>query len=154
MQIQFKLGFIIILSSHIVMGQDHDVDFVRLDETIDVVMIDSKPEIKLEFADPSIDQYLHLMDSIDAKTLKPTGYRVQVFSASGPNAKSLAFEKQAELLQLFGETKSYTIWNYPNWVIRIGNFRTRLEALQFHGGIKSKYPASFIIKDEIEIKHE
>jgi hypothetical protein len=144
----------ICLSSSSFIAQKSEVDFDRLIETIDYTMVTQGIPTQVDVADAGVADYIHLMDSLDAKSLKPSGYRIQVFSASGPNAKNIAFEKQAELLELFSNTGSYTIWNYPNWVIRIGNFRTRLEALQFHEQVKAKYPASFIIKDEIEIKYE
>ncbi|MEZ4721977.1 MAG: hypothetical protein R2813_08900 [Flavobacteriales bacterium] len=97
--------------------------------------------------------YIALMDSLDRKSMKVEGFRIQIFSASGPNARELAFKKQSDFLQLYDKSSSYTLWSYPNWVLRVGDFRTRLEALEFHETIRIKYPASFIIKDEIKVEY-
>ena len=96
-------------------------------------------------------EYFEMMDSLDRATLKSRGYRIQIFSASGPNGRKDALQKQAEFLNLYRESSAYTKWNYPNWVVRLGDFRTQLEALEFHTEIREMYPASFIVKDEIQV---
>lgn len=106
------------------------------------------------YGSPSLQEYIVMMDSMDAKQMKSMGYRIQLFSISGPNAKRAALEKQAEVLQLYGDIPSYTKWNYPNWVVRVGDFRTRLGAMEMHAELKEKFPASFITKDEINLKYD
>ena len=90
-----------------------------------------------------------MADSMDKKNLKPMGFRIQIYSGSGPNSRKLAYEKQSEFLSFYPATTSYTLWNYPSWVVRIGDFRTRLEALEYHMEVREQYPASFILRDEI-----
>lgn len=102
---------------------------------------------------PELRAYLAMMDSLDAKGLKSYGYRIQLFSASGANAKKNALQSQSAFLQVYGSMPSYTLWSYPNWVVRVGDFRTRLEALEFHMEIRERYPASFIIKDEVVLEY-
>lgn len=99
-----------------------------------------------------MSNYLHLMDSIDAISLKSTGYRIQVFSSSGPNARKDALQSQSDFLKIYRDYPSYTKWNYPNWVVRLGDYRTHLEAMEFHNEITSLFPASFIVKDEINVE--
>jgi len=101
----------------------------------------------------SASRYMQMMDSIDAKELKTTGFRIQIYSGAGPNAKKYALDTQSEFLKLYPDYPSYTKWNYPNWVVRLGDYRTRLEALEFHEEIKEQYPASFIMKDEINVEY-
>jgi len=103
--------------------------------------------------EPELQAYLSMMDSLDAKGLKTYGYRIQLFSASGANAKKNALQSQSSFLQVYGSVPSYTMWSYPNWVVRVGDFRTRLEALEFHMQIRERYPASFIIKDEVSVEY-
>lgn len=92
-----------------------------------------------------------MMDSIDAVQAKTFGYRIQIFSGSGPEAKQLALKQQSDFLKLYSEHSAYTNWDYPNWVVRLGDYRSHLEALEFHDEIKAIYPASFIVKDQINI---
>ncbi|NQV53401.1 MAG: hypothetical protein HQ500_09480 [Flavobacteriales bacterium] len=102
--------------------------------------------------EPRMKRYLEMMDSLDAATMKSHGYRIQIFSGAGPNARKMALEKQSDFLKLFNQERAYTKWNYPNWVVRLGDFRTHLEALEFHHEIRQIYPASFIVKDEITVE--
>lgn len=99
-----------------------------------------------------LSDYIHLADSLEKENAKTTGYRIQLYSGSGPNAKKNALQFQSEFLNSFQDAKSYTLWNYPNWVVRAGDFRTHLSALEFHEVVKIQYPASFIIKDEIKVR--
>ena len=99
-----------------------------------------------------LNEYFILMDSIDSKTSKNSGYRIQVFSSSGPNAKKDALQSQSDFLKIYRDYPSYTKWNYPNWVVRLGDYRTQLEAMEFHNEITSLFPASFIVKDEINVQ--
>jgi hypothetical protein len=101
--------------------------------------------------DPELSRYIALMDSLDMKQQKTFGYRIQIFSSSGPTAKKDALKSQSEFLKLHSEHSAYTAWDYPNWVVRLGDYRNHLEAQEFHDEIKVIYPASFIVKDEIKV---
>lgn len=103
--------------------------------------------------DGKVERYLSFTDSLDRAKLKNTGYRIQIYSNSGPAAKEAAVKQQSEFLKLHEKTPSYTKWSYPNWVVRVGDFRTKLEALEMHLAIRELYPASFIISDEIVVKY-
>lgn len=114
---------------------------------------DQGPFVKVNMAE-SLQSYMALMDSLDAKSLKSFGYRIQTFSSSGPDARKQALLSQSEFLRLYADYPSYTLWQYPNWVVRLGNYRTYLQAMEFHNEIKAIYPASFIVRDEIQVKLE
>lgn len=103
--------------------------------------------------DPMVERYLEFTDSIDQAKLKNSGYRIQIISFSGPGAKENATKSQTDFLKLYDKTSSYTKWDYPNWVVRVGDFRTKLEALEFHLRIRELYPASYIVTDEINVKY-
>lgn len=104
--------------------------------------------------DPKVARYVAMMDSLDAKGVKSQGYRIQLFSASGPNSQTLARKTQSEFISMFAQVPSYTKWSSPSWVVRIGDFRTRLEALEMHQKVQEAFPASFITKDEINPNFE
>ncbi|GEM_PF-735290 len=95
--------------------------------------------------------YIGMIDSMDQKESAPKGFRIQIYSASGANSRTSAYESQSEFLSLYPSMDSYTLWSYPNWVVRVGNFRTRLEALEYHMELREEYPASFIIGDRISV---
>jgi SPOR domain len=83
----------------------------------------------------------------EAKSTMP-GYRVQVYF--GPN-RAKAIEVKTDFLQLFPNTGAYLVYQQPNFKIRVGDYKTRLEALQFLKEIQTLYSAAFIVKDEVKL---
>lgn len=81
-----------------------------------------------------------------------SGFRVQVFSSSGPNSKTQALEERAKFLVTYPEKNAYLISQMPYFKVRVGDFRERMDALKFFAEIKPLYPNAFIVPDEITIK--
>ena len=142
-----------ILSSFTICAQELDPVTNQTESTPEIEAItvgenDSIPS-KLITSD-EISRYLVLMASVDAVAQNIDGFRIQLFSNSGPGAKEKSYEAQTDFLKLYPRYPSYPLWNSPNWVLRVGNFRSRLEAVSFREEIKVSYPASFVIRDNIE----
>lgn len=78
--------------------------------------------------------------------LSISGYRVQIFT--GENRKD-AYNIQAKFLEQFPDTKSYVIYNEPNFKVRVGDFRTRLEAEKFQDQLRKWFTGMFIIQEKI-----
>ncbi|GAB5538042.1 MAG: hypothetical protein Salg2KO_01450 [Salibacteraceae bacterium] len=130
-----------------VQGATRDGDQQRVDSSRNPVSYASTSRL---IAHDSILSFLQLADSIEVSKNGLEGFRVQLFSNSGPKAKTEAFKRQGEFIQLYPDIPSYTKWSSPNWVLRAGDFRTRLEARQFLDEIKSAYPAAFIVTDRVK----
>jgi hypothetical protein len=76
------------------------------------------------------------------------GYRVQIYFGTD---KAKAKEMKARFLASYAsEARAYEIYEVPNFKIRVGDFRTRLEAYRFLKKIRADFPASFIVGCEIE----
>jgi hypothetical protein len=66
--------------------------------------------------------------------------------------KAKAKEIKSKFIAAYGsEARAYEIYEVPNFKIRVGDFRTRLEAYRFLRKIRADYPASFIVGCEIEM---
>ncbi|MBV6485564.1 MAG: SPOR domain-containing protein [Flavobacteriales bacterium] len=76
------------------------------------------------------------------------GYRIQIYS---DNKKQPARDEKAKFLSLYSNVKAHEIYQQPYFKIRVGDFRTKLEAYKFQKEIVSNFPNSFIVKDEIEV---
>ena len=76
------------------------------------------------------------------------GFRVQIASFSGANSKNSAFALKEKFTADFPETQAYIIFDDPNFKVKVGDFRTRLEAYAFLQHIKEFYKG-YIIKDNI-----
>lgn len=90
----------------------------------------------------------HWADSVGTQN----GFRVQIFSSSGPNSKTQALEERAKFIVSYPEKNAYLISQMPYFKVRVGDFRERMDALKFFAHIKPLYPNAFIVPDEIMIK--
>ena len=84
----------------------------------------------------------------DSRNGKIKGYRVQIhFSAE----KSKAKDAKSKFLNKFPDVHAYEIFETPYFKIRVGDFRTKLEAYKFMKEIQEIFPMTFIVADEIEL---
>lgn len=74
------------------------------------------------------------------------GYRVQVFYGSD---RRQVFNQQTKFNSLFPEYNTYITYKEPNYYLRVGDFRTRLEAQHFLNELKSVFPTLFIFREKI-----
>lgn len=75
------------------------------------------------------------------------GYRVKIhFGADKNKAKEI----KAKFMTQFPTVEAYEKYDQPNFNIRVGNFRTKLEAYKFLKQIQSEFPTAFIVQDDIE----
>ncbi len=88
-----------------------------------------------------INQVLKTMD----------GFRIQVFSDSGNNSKNKAQASQEEFQVKFPGMGVYLTFKSPNYKVRIGDFRTKLDAQRFLIELTADYPNAFIIADQINL---
>ncbi|MEO8087500.1 MAG: SPOR domain-containing protein [Bacteroidota bacterium] len=86
----------------------------------------------------------------DSNTLRQTipGYRVQIYFGS---VRQKASEVKLDINSKHAEMSSYLTYLAPNFKVRVGDFRTRLEAQGFLKSIEGQYPTSFIVQDEIRL---
>ncbi len=75
------------------------------------------------------------------------GYRVQVFLGDRKTAE----DTKRTFLQKYPDTPAYLSWLAPNFRLRVGDLRTRLEAEHLLRELKVIYPGSYIVPDEIEM---
>ncbi len=77
------------------------------------------------------------------------GYRLQIFFESGNNSSTQARQIKEEFEKKYKSIPAYITWKAPNFRVRVGDFRTRMEAEGFLQKIIQDYPNVWIIKDEI-----
>jgi len=83
---------------------------------------------------------------INAKA-KIKGYRVKIHFGTD---KSKAKEVKAQFIAKYPEVPAYEKYDQPNFNIRVGDFRTKLEAYNFLKQVQVDFPAAFLVQDEIE----
>ena len=83
-----------------------------------------------------------------ATSVQINGYRLQLFFDSD---KSKVDQKRIQFARSFPKIATYVTYNAPNYFIRVGDFRTSLEADQLKAEVGSTYPTSFVIQEKINL---
>ncbi|MDB4303173.1 SPOR domain-containing protein [Desulfosarcina sp.] len=77
------------------------------------------------------------------------GYRIEIFFESGNQSKNKAIDAKSDFVNKFPEVPSYLTFQPPNYKVRVGDFRTKMEADKFLKDIETIYPSAFIVADKI-----
>jgi hypothetical protein len=75
------------------------------------------------------------------------GFRIQIFFDSGNNSKSKAVSALNEFKAKHSKIGAYLTFQEPNYKVRVGDFRTRMDAQRFLHKIAEDYPNAFVVKD-------
>jgi len=86
----------------------------------------------------------------DDNTLKQTipGYRIQIYFGG---VRQKAAELKIDFSGKHPDVPSYLTYSAPNFKVRVGDFRSRLEAQKFLKSIQGQYVTAFIIPDEVKL---
>jgi hypothetical protein len=79
------------------------------------------------------------------------GFRIQIFFDSGNNSKTRARSIYDSFLSKYPDVGAYLTFKSPNYKVRVGDFRTRLDAQRFLNEILPEYPNAWIIEDQINL---
>lgn len=74
------------------------------------------------------------------------GYRVQVFYGSD---RREAFNEQAKFRAMYPKIMTYISYKEPNYYLRVGDFRTRMEAQKLMTELRANFPTLFIFREKI-----
>ncbi len=104
--------------------------------------------------DPQIDSLISRRLAISrsgstGNTVTSMGFRVQIFSGLG---RDEAYSEQSKFKSLFPGVGSYVSYTQPNYRVRVGDFRTKLEAQKFMNDLKKQYSSLFIFAEKINPK--
>lgn len=77
------------------------------------------------------------------------GYRVEIFFSSDLNARERALKVKTDFLSLFPDVSAHVIYVSPDFKVRVGDFRTKNEALRLMKQVQGRFPKAFIVPDII-----
>lgn len=92
-----------------------------------------------------LDKHIYINDKE-----KLHGWRIQIFFDSGNNSKSRAYSKKGLFMAKYPEVDVYLTFQSPYYKVRVGNYRTRMDAEGFKNNILDDFPDAFVVKDEIQ----
>ncbi len=90
---------------------------------------------------------LHLTQQRSMKGI--WGYKISIFRGSGQTTRKDAELTRSRFISKYENVECKLEFEYPNWKVYVGNFRTKSEALQFLHKISSDYPDEPFIREGI-----
>ena len=114
----------------------------------DSLMIWDKLNIQ---GDPGINELLKQQAAQSKKSGTMAGFRLQIYFGSGEKAHNQAIKIKTDFLSTNPDIKTYLLFKSPDFIIRVGNFRTKSEALKLQKALLFQYPNAFIVADEIAL---
>lgn len=95
------------------------------------------------------DSRINKLDAAYKSTYKLEGYRIQIFSG---NKRQPAKEARLRFSRIYRKTKAHEVYEQPYFKVRVGDFKTKLEALKFKNELTKHFPNCYIVKDKVEFK--
>ena len=103
------------------------------------------------YQDKLVDELIQKQLKLNEAGNNQDGYRIQIFSDSGNNSKTKAQAAINEFLAKHPETKAYLVFKSPNYKVKVGDFRSKLDAIRYLNQITEDFPNAFIVSDLINI---
>lgn len=104
--------------------------------------------------DPQIDSLIAKRlelskNNKSGNSISVSGFRVQIFSGLERQA---AYTEQAKFKVRYPAYNTYISYVQPNYRLRVGDFRTKLEAEKFMNELKKFYSSMFIFSEMIILR--
>ncbi len=81
-------------------------------------------------------------------TVQINGYRVQLAFDS---EKSVVDDARAKFSSLYPKVDTYVEFKAPHYFLKVGDFRTQLEAEEIKANTGGLFPTAFIVKEKINL---
>lgn len=103
------------------------------------------------YQDKLVDELVQKQVKLNESGNSQEGYRIQIFSDSGNNSKAKAQTAMDEFLSKHPEMKAYLVFKSPNYKVKVGDFRSKLDAIRYLTQVSAEFPNAFIISDLINL---
>jgi hypothetical protein len=97
---------------------------------------------------PKLDMVANKLKEINEKKQAMPGYRIQVYFGA---QRSRANEIRALFNTHYPDILATVSYSQPNFKVRAGDFRTRLEAQKHLVDVEKNFPGAFVVPDEIRL---
>lgn len=103
--------------------------------------------------DQRIEQLIQRQKDIHNADNTIEGFRIQIFMESGNDAVEHANITMEEFKAKYPDIPIYLIFGQPYYRLRVGDFRTRLEAEKAYQTLSKEYKKAFITSDKIQLPY-
>jgi hypothetical protein len=137
--------FVFAVPVEMVVEHDQQTQNVLPTDTVDTLMAGKVVVIQGQ----SITKLVKAHIAYNTKLQYVDGFRIQIFSDSGPNAKTDAGNARNNCLSKFSAYEAYLVYKQPSFKIYVGDFKTQLDAKQAMLKLLPEYPGAIIVKDKV-----
>ena len=99
--------------------------------------------------DVRLDTLLQRYTAINERKASIQGFRIQIVASSN---RTEIYKVKSQFYSMFPDQRPYVVYQQPNFKLRVGNYRTRLEAYKDLQEILTEFSDAFIIRDELKIE--
>ncbi len=100
--------------------------------------------------DTRIDKLVHAHIRQNRASEGIEGYRVQVFSGSGNEARQQANNIRRQLLATNPDIPTHLVYQPPNFKVRVGDCRSEFDAIRIKRELSFHYPQGFVVRDVVK----
>jgi len=94
-----------------------------------------------------IEELVNIQVEVNRRTGGVEGFRIQLYSGSGPEGKKGALSVKGQFLNNFPGHATDLSFTSPFWRVRVGNYRHKHEALPLLNELRELFPDCYIVKD-------
>jgi hypothetical protein len=129
------------------------VIFIGLVGLPSLVLAQTRGKVEVD-KDPKVDSLIgnYLVGGGKTNTDEPAsssnGYRIQIFSGSD---RKQAYNVQSKFQNKFPDTHTYLSYRDPNFKVKVGDFRSRIEAEKMVEEMKPAFGGLFILSEKINL---
>ncbi|GHT16814.1 hypothetical protein AGMMS4956_19880 [Bacteroidia bacterium] len=98
---------------------------------------------------PEIENLLNAHIHHNASNPAIAGYRIRIYRNNEASSRQKSEEVLTKFQGIYPTVRAYRSYDNPYFKVAVGDFRTKDEALYFLNEIKSLFPKSFIIQENI-----
>lgn len=100
--------------------------------------------------DSRIDGLVRAQSTVVPPATMPqiTGYRLQLFFDSN---KSSVDDARSRFISLFPKVDTYLEYTAPHYFLKVGDFRTQLEAEKVKAACDKQFPTCFVVKEQVNL---
>jgi hypothetical protein len=103
--------------------------------------------------DQRIEELIQKQKEIHSIDNTIDGFRVQIFMESGNDAVEHANAVMEEFKANYPDIPIYLVFGQPYYRLRVGDFRTRLEAEKMFQTLSQEYKKAFVTSDRIQLPY-
>jgi len=98
-------------------------------------------------ASSKVNKLVHKRITYNKAKTKMDGYRIQIYYGS----ENGAISARSKFLGLFPNSSTYIEYDSPDWKVKVGDFKTRLEADKAREEILLVFEGAFVLKEKIPL---